>query len=102
MHISDQCRSPYTCYILLCPPSPTLFVAGVKRGHLVILLEAINLTLGGDSYVQMDLSGKHLFSLMDMVCNQYSQVKKHNCPAHFLDTPFNLFSMYRGHEVHIA
>lgn len=99
MHISDQCHAPYTCYILRCPPSPTLFMAGVRRSHLVTLLEAISLTLNSVGYVEMDLTGKHLFSLIELVCNQYSQVSTTTAPPIFkggvalVDTPFNLFSI---------
>lgn len=74
MHINDGCLAPYTCYILRCPPSPVLFVAGMRKSHLVTLLEAICLALDSTGYSHLDLSGKNLESLMELVCNQHSQV----------------------------
>lgn len=82
MHISDQCHAPYTCYILLRPPSPYLFLTGVRKAHLVTLLEAISLTLDSVGYTEMDLSGKDLKSLIELVCNQHSQVALSRVPGY--------------------
>ena len=74
MHIQDKCLLSYTCYLVRCPPSPFLFVTGVKKTHLATVLEAVSLALNSTGYSHMDLSGKHLQSLMDLACNQHSQV----------------------------
>lgn len=74
MHIADNCLAPYTCYIFRQPPSPVLFLAGVRKTHLVTLLEALCLTLNSVSYKEVDLTSKNLLSLLELVCNQHSQV----------------------------
>ena len=74
IHINDECHVPYTCCLLRYPPSPFIFLSGLRRTHLATVLEAISLTLDSVGCTELGLSGNSLDSLVDMVLNQSSQV----------------------------
>ena len=74
LHIKDRSLCPYTCYVVRYPPSPMLFVTGVRKTHLDPLMEAICLTLDNSSCTLMDITGKDLDSLRTLVFDQHSQV----------------------------
>ncbi len=74
LHISDKSLQPYTCYIVRYPPSPFLFVTGVRKTHLHPLMEAICLILDSSTCTLMDIAGKDLESVRSLVSDQHSQV----------------------------
>ena len=65
---------PYSCFVLHSPPTPFLLVAGVRKKHLLCILEALSLALESAGWQDMGLTGRHVDSLLDILINQHSQV----------------------------
>jgi hypothetical protein len=74
LHIGGQGRvASYTCYMVRCPLTPCVLLAGVKKPHLTIILDALCLTVGCSQWRDMELCGRSLSSLLDLMLNQASQ-----------------------------
>ena len=76
LHIDDRHLVPYTCYVVRKPPSPFMFVAGARKKHLPTLVEALSMAFSSVSCTDMQLTSKNLSSLIDLVSNQHSQVRR--------------------------
>ena len=74
LHIAEEGVLPYSCFVLHSPPNPFLLVAGVRKKHLLCILEALSLALESAGWQDVGLTGRHVDSLLDLLINQHSQV----------------------------
>ena len=76
LRIQDERQPPYTCFIFHSPPTPFLFLSGIKKAHLALVLEAVTLALDCHGCTDLELSGRNLNSLVELAIHQHSQVSE--------------------------